>query len=79
MGQCGPRISEGQGNICPEWGTFCAEASGKGTSANIGGIKVTGEGVWGQAPELETRNLKKNKKFSFNIYSDFLLTQSYFH
>ena len=36
-------------------------------------------GVWGQAPELETRNLKKNKKFSFNIYSDFSLTQSYFH
>ena len=28
-----------------------------------------GGGVQGQAPELETRNLK-NKKFSFNIYSD---------
>ena len=42
-------------------------------------LRLLGRGVWGQAPELETRNLKKNKKFSFNIYSDFLLTQSYFH
>ena len=32
-------------------------------------LRLLGKGVWGQAPELETRNLKKNKKFSFNIYS----------
>ena len=43
------------------------EASGKGTSASIGGIKVTGEGLWWQAPELETRNLKKNKKFTVAV------------
>ena len=52
-----PRISEGQGNICPEWGTFCAEASAKGTSASIGGIKVTGEGGLGAGPRI------RNKKF----------------
>ena len=53
-----PRISEGQGNICPEWGTFCAEASGKGTSASIGGIKVTGEGGGGLGAGPRIRNKK---------------------
>ena len=55
--------------------------SGQGKSMWLFPLRLLwrGGGVWGQAPELETRNLKKNKKFSFNIYSDFLLTQSYFH
>ena len=61
-----PRISEGQGNICPEWGTFCAEASGKGTSASIGSIKVTGEGGLGAGPRI------RNKKFLSLFFKPFI-------
>ena len=62
MDSAAPRISEGQGNICPEWGTFCAEASGKGTSTSIGGIKVTGEGGLGAGPRIRNKKFKEEQE-----------------
>ena len=63
-GSASPRISEGQDNICPEWGTFCAEASGKDTSASIGGInfKVTGEGGLGAGPRIRNKKFKEEQE-----------------